>query len=572
MPPVNRFHLYHSFLLFVLIFSSCRSLTPEAVKSSATPTKSTRISEINSPTLESISTPTESASEITIDDVEEAFITVKSKGIFFDPDFGETKIIAGRGSGFIIDPSGIAVTNNHVVLGAEEIEVQIGNDHNQTYSAELVASSECSNLALIDIDGEGFEYLKWAELPTEFWQEVYTIGRGVDQSSLSLSRGVIVNTELDGNTSISSMDKMIEYTIITNPLEAGSPILSSEGKVLGLNYGKLLEDHQSIGISHLLLKKIVDQILNGENSDYNGIAGQAYSNEDETIEGIWISSVQTGSLADLSGLVPGDVLISLNGSHVAVEGSIAKYCEILQSKNNNEPVDFEIYRPSLGDFIHGTLDKASISELKEQDEEIIDEQSGIQINQDADESGDNYFAYYFQDDLEGWDYFVTNGVSSGVSENILDNSIQVTVNNIYTYAYYIYHHFTKDDISVKVLTNNLGENNNNVSLICRYSDNGWYEFNVASNGLYWIYRYNPILNDPYELLWKGGSTDINLGQKENKYEAVCQANTLTLIINDVEVKTVIDEALGTGKVGFSISSYNTTPIIVEIDEFTASVP
>jgi serine protease Do len=64
-------------------------------------------------------------------------------------------LISGVGSGFIIDSSGLAVTNNHVVTGAERIEVFVGEDQKTVYPAKLVGGSICSDLAVIDIEGEG---------------------------------------------------------------------------------------------------------------------------------------------------------------------------------------------------------------------------------------------------------------------------------------------------------------------------------------------------------------------------------------------------------------------------------
>jgi hypothetical protein len=132
--------------------------------------------------------------------------------------------------------------------------------------------------------------------------------------------------------------------------------------------------------------------------------------------------------------------------------------------------------------------------------------------------------------------------------------------------------FEVENVQLDLQAANLGGNNNNISLICRYSDEGWYEFNVASNGLYWIYLYNPTSDDPYQQLWNGGSFSINLGKEENKYTAICQDDQLTLRINGKEAITISDQTLSSGRVGYSISSYNVTPVVVEIYNFSAAVP
>ena len=60
---------------------------------------------------------------------------------------------SGLGSGFIISPDGLAVTNNHVVAGAATLEVYIGGDLDESYNATILGVSECNDLALIDING-----------------------------------------------------------------------------------------------------------------------------------------------------------------------------------------------------------------------------------------------------------------------------------------------------------------------------------------------------------------------------------------------------------------------------------
>ena len=69
------------------------------------------------------------------EDVKKATIQIEAQGTFIDPQFGAQVNAAGRGSGFIIDPSGLAVTNNHVVAGAALLQVYVGGDKNTVYNA-----------------------------------------------------------------------------------------------------------------------------------------------------------------------------------------------------------------------------------------------------------------------------------------------------------------------------------------------------------------------------------------------------------------------------------------------------
>ncbi|HEY5671805.1 MAG TPA: hypothetical protein VIS10_17570, partial [Anaerolineales bacterium] len=142
-----------------------------------------------------------------------------------------------------------------------------------------------------------------------------------------------------------------------------------------------------------------------------------------------------------------------------------------------------------------------------------------------------------------------------------------------TWVYFLYEDYIYTDSRIDTQVENLGFNNNNVSLICRYSDDaGWYEFNIANNGTYTILWYDNITLRDYKLLFSGGSNLINMGKDINEYTAICSGDQLTLGINGQEVRTVTDKNLKEGLAGFSVSSFNVTPIIVEFDYYGVSVP
>lgn len=177
------------------------------------------------------------------------------------------------------------------------------------------------------------------------------------------------------------------------------------------------------------------------------------------------------------------------------------------------------------------------------------------------------------DVLSSWTQFYFKGNDSADeskgSVKIEGGKLVFNLDSKELYSYLIFDGQTYEDVRVEVSAENRGKNNNNVSLICRYSDEGWYEFSIANNGLYWIYAYDlsGIVRKGYNQLANGGSTKIKQGRETNVYAIVCSGEKLTLYINGEETNVFTDRKFkfGEGKVGVNVSSFNVTPIIVEFD-------
>ena len=147
----------------------------------------------------------------------------------------------------------------------------------------------------------------------------------------------------------------------------------------------------------------------------------------------------------------------------------------------------------------------------------------------------------------------------------------------YVYYYLFYDAFTYEDVKVEARADNRGKNNNSVSLICRYDeDEGWYEFNIANNGLYDILFAEVLENGKirWNRIANGGSNAINQGKEVNEYSITCQGEELTLNINGDEVISIKDKKYGlrSGQVGVSVSSFNILPILIEMDWLRISEP
>lgn len=147
----------------------------------------------------------------------------------------------------------------------------------------------------------------------------------------------------------------------------------------------------------------------------------------------------------------------------------------------------------------------------------------------------------------------------------------------YVYYYLFYDAHNYEDVRVDVRADNRGKNNNSISLICRYDPKvGWYEFNIANNGLYNII-YAEVTKDgtiDYQTITDGGSNNIKQGKDVNEYGISCKGEELALYINGKEVKTLSERkySLRSGQVGMSVSSFNVLPILIEMDWFKISEP
>jgi hypothetical protein len=202
---------------------------------------------------------------------------------------------------------------------------------------------------------------------------------------------------------------------------------------------------------------------------------------------------------------------------------------------------------------------------------------------------------YFQEDFNGslndWTRFVVDGskvakggnstLSDGdfgnMSVDIKDGFLVFDLQDPGQWVYETYDAQTYDDVRLDVSATNRGTNDNNISLICRYSpDQGWYEFNIANNGLYKIYYARVKTNNVvvYGLLADGGYNKIKQGKETNELGITCKGRTLTLFINNYKVKTLDDNqyVLRTGKIGLSVSSFINLPATVEFDWAKVSQP
>ena len=198
-----------------------------------------------------------------------------------------------------------------------------------------------------------------------------------------------------------------------------------------------------------------------------------------------------------------------------------------------------------------------------------------------------FYTENFDGDTNLWTYFLVDGSKRDpvfVEDDFgtmfvgTDNeSLSFSLESEGQWAYVTYDAYEYSDVRIDVIAENRGVNNNNVTLICRYSpDEGWYEFNIANNGLYWI--YHAIIRDDghviYSQLADGGSNKIKAGKETNQYGITCKDRTLSLYINGYETRVLEENkfALRDGLIGVGVASFKALPVKLEYDLITISQP
>ncbi|PKO24043.1 MAG: peptidase S1 [Chloroflexi bacterium HGW-Chloroflexi-1] len=316
-------------------------------------------------------TLTPDKSVTSLQNVKSATIQIEAQGSFVDPEVGLQLNAAGRGSGFIIDESGLAVTNNHVVTGAALLKVWVGGE-SKPRNAKIVAVSECSDLALIDIDGDGYPFLTWYQGELNPGLDVYAAGFPLGDPEYTLTRGIISKARADGETVWASVDAVIEHDATINPGNSGGPLITKDGQVAGINYAASLAVNQYQAIARDEALKVIGLLRQGQNVDGIGLNGTAV-NDGESLSGVWAASVRSGSPADKAGIQPGDIVTKLEGLVLATDGTLADYCDILRTHHPDDTLNIQVVRFATKEVLEGQINGRKLEQAFSFAETLHDE-------------------------------------------------------------------------------------------------------------------------------------------------------------------------------------------------------
>jgi serine protease Do len=238
-------------------------------------------------------------------------------------DSGDTSLEYSVGTGVIIDPDGLIVTNQHVVRDAISVQVTFG-DKTQV-PAYLVAVAALQDIALLKVDlPKKLPTLSFGDSDAlQVGQPVIAIGNPINVGT-SVSTGSI--SAVNRNLMRTPFDDYIQTDAAINPGNSGGPLLDCSGKVIGIDTA-LLSNNPSQGsiglgfalpannvryaVTALQNPKVVPNWIGVQLQDMNATLAMLF--RQPNVSGAIVSGVEPGSPAAQAALVPGDIITSVNG-------------------------------------------------------------------------------------------------------------------------------------------------------------------------------------------------------------------------------------------------------------------
>ncbi|QGQ47925.1 PDZ domain-containing protein [Metabacillus sediminilitoris] len=273
---------------------------------------------------------------------------------------------SGTGSGVIFKKAGDAgyvITNNHVIEGAESIEVTLFNG--EKVPAELVGTDALTDIAVLKIAAEHVtvvaEMGDSASLRTG--ENVIAIGNPLgEEFSRTVTQGIVsgVDRTIDVTTSEGNWAlNVIQTDAAINPGNSGGPLINMSGEVIGINSLKISQNGvEGLGFaipSNELMPIVEDLMKNGKvQRPFIGVGliemsqvPEYYLQEnmklpEDVKEGVIVGNVSEGSPAAVAGLQQQDVIVSMNGTATTSASELRK---ILYTETEiGEEVDITLYR------------------------------------------------------------------------------------------------------------------------------------------------------------------------------------------------------------------------------------
>ena len=272
--------------------------------------------------------------------------------------FGGSQSGTATGSGFAISNDGYIVTNDHVVDGASNVKVKVGDGSTKT--AKVIGTDQSTDLALLKID-TGDKDLTPLVLGDSHGVKVgdptYAIGNPFGLSR-TLTTGVVsaLQRQIEAPDGFAISD-VIQTDAALNPGNSGGPLLDAAGNVIGVNSqietGTGSASSGNVGIGFAIPSNTVRSVI--EQLRASGKAKHAYlgiTTSDAANGGATVSAVRPNGPADKAGIKSGDRIVSIAGTRVADAASLSA---AVSAHKPGEKIDVAIVRGGKPTTISVTL-------------------------------------------------------------------------------------------------------------------------------------------------------------------------------------------------------------------------
>jgi serine protease Do len=240
--------------------------------------------------------------------------------------------VTGQGSGFFISADGYAVTNNHVVDGADKVEVT--TDDGKTYSAKVIGTDARTDVALIKVeDSSNFPFAKLSDGKPRIGDWVLAVGNPFGLGG-TVTAGIVSAIGRDiGN---GPYDDFIQIDAPVNKGNSGGPAFNTEGEVMGVNTAIYSPSGGSVGIAFSIpastVKNVIAQLKDKGSVSRGWIGVQiqpvtpdiADSLGLKKAEGALVTEPQANGPAAKAGIESGDVITAVNGETVKDARELAR--------------------------------------------------------------------------------------------------------------------------------------------------------------------------------------------------------------------------------------------------------
>lgn len=294
-------------------------------------------------------------------------VSIIVKQVGFDPFSGPVSSEEGIGTGFIVDKTGLIVTNAHVVSDTESDYSVVLKD-GTTYEVIDIDLDEASDLAIIEIAGKDLPTLQLGDSgKLKVGQTAIAIGNALGKFSNTVTVGVVsgVARELTASGAFGeakNYENVIQTDAALNPGNSGGPLLNTAGQVIGINVATTRgADNIGFAIPVNVLKPILEGFLKEGRiiRPYFGVSYTIISKEIAVLrdfpEGAYVSRVFEATPAEEAGIQRGDVITKFDGALVNSDNSLSN---LIRQKKVGDSVEIELNRDGEVFTVNASLKEA----------------------------------------------------------------------------------------------------------------------------------------------------------------------------------------------------------------------